>query len=336
MTDKTRNIAVGLTVIVALGLLGMLILIFTGVPQILQTGYLVTMHFPVTYDIADGDDVHLSGIRVGKVVSVDFADPADPAKGVVFTARINRDVRLPANIQAVVRTGGLMGKGYLDLVTEGEMPIDAATGKPNHLPNDGTAVLQGAHRGDGLFPPELAEAARSISDLARGLRETLVPSAATRPGEPTTGPAAAVASLPGTLERINRTLDALYAVLGNEQNQQNIEATLARLADATGKTTEAMEALKQFAEQARGSGQKIDVLADKLILDAEQISRLMVTLEEAVRKVESGQGTLGKMVNDPQLYESMVAASDQLTTVLIEARRLIETWRDSGVELKLK
>jgi phospholipid/cholesterol/gamma-HCH transport system substrate-binding protein len=336
MTDRTRNIAVGVTVIVALSLLGTLIIVFTGVPQLLQTGYVISIRFPATYDIAEGDDVHLHGMRVGKVVSVDFTDPANPGKGITFAARINRDVRLPANTQAVVYTRGLVGKGYLDLVLEGAAPIDPRTGHAAVLPNDGTAVLEGIHRGDGLFPPELSQAARDVSDLARSLREALAPPAPGAGSEPTTGPAVAGTGLRGTLDRLNRTLDALHAVLGSEQNQENIEATLARLADAAGKTTEAMEAFREFAVQARESGTKVNDLADKLMQDADDMSRLMVSLEQAVRKVESGKGTLGKMVNDPQLYEAMVAATDQLTDVLAEARQLLETWRRAGMELKLK
>jgi ABC-type transporter Mla subunit MlaD len=211
MTDKVRNIAVGLTVILALVLLGILILVFTGVPELLQTGYVVTMRFDVTYDVATGDDVHLQGIRVGKVVSVDFTDPANPAKGVTFLARINRDVRLPANTRAVVFTRGLVGKGYLDLTLEGAPTIDPATGRPRYLPNDGSAVLQGEHRGDGMFPPELSQAARDVSDLAHSLKDALAPApGAGATTEPTTGPAVAAAGLRGTLDRLNRTLDALY------------------------------------------------------------------------------------------------------------------------------
>ncbi len=350
MTDKIRNIAVGLTVIVALGLLGTLILIFTGIPQLLQTGYIVAMRFDVTHDISEGDDVHLHGIRVGKVIGVDFTDPADPAKGVTFTARIDRHIRLPANTQAVVFTKGMVGKGYLDLVPEGPPPVDSQTGRPLFLANDGTAVLEGTHRGNGLFPPELTEAMENVSKLAKSLNEALAP---TMPTPGTTQPVGpGQEPLPGggfrgTLERLNRTLDDLHTIFGSEMNQQNVEAMLARMADAAGKTTEAMEAFKQFAEQAREStrqitgvatesGQKINVLADKLIQDAEDISRLMVTLDQAVRKVESGKGTMGKMINDPQLYETMVAATNQLTDLLIEARRLVDTWRESGMEMKLR
>ncbi|MGA2264907.1 MAG: MlaD family protein [Phycisphaerae bacterium] len=345
MTDRTRNIAVGLTVIIALGLLGMLILIFTGIPQLLQTGYIVAMRFDSTHDMTVGDDVYLHGIRVGKIIGVNFTETADPAKGITVTARIDRSIRLPANTQATVFSKGMVGKGYLDLVPEGPMPISSQTGQPRYLPDDGSAVLEGVARGNGLFPPELNETMMNVSKLAKTLNEALAPTTgATAPAGATTEPSA---GLRGTLERINRTLDDLHAIFGNVQNQENMEALMARTADAAGKATDAMEALKDFAQQAKestrqitgiatDSSQKINALADKLIQDADDLSRLMVTLDRAARKIDSGQGTLGKLVNDPQLYETMVTATNQLSDLLLEARKLIEAWRATGVEMKFK
>lgn len=46
MKESTRNIAIGLTVIAALVLLGGMILIFAGLPGPLQTGYKIKLHFP--------------------------------------------------------------------------------------------------------------------------------------------------------------------------------------------------------------------------------------------------------------------------------------------------
>ncbi len=354
MKERTRNIAVGLTVIVSLILLGALVLIFTGVPELLQRGYLVKMRFPVTYDIATGDDVHLRGIRVGKVIGVSFADPRDPTQGVIFTARIDGDVRLPANTKAVVFTRGLVGKGYLELAPEGEAPLDRDTGKPlAHLPTDGSAVLEGIHRGSELFPPELSAAFEDVSKLAKTLNEALGPSAEDKaPATPTSQTSTAptqptVGGLRGTIVRLNRALDSLNTILGSGENQSNMKAAISAMAEAANSTSEAMKEFKLFADQARQSakdisgfagsaGEKFDVLAEQLIQDAEDISRLMVTLEQTVRKLESGEGTAGKLINDPQLYNAMLDATQRLTELLTEARVLVDAWRASGVELKVK
>jgi len=354
MNERTRNIAVGLTALVALVLLGVMILIFTGLPSVLKRGYVIRMRFPVTYDISTGDPVYLAGLRAGMITDVDFADPADPSQGITFTALINRDVRLPGNIKPVVFTRGLVGKGYLELTAEGPKPIDARSGKViEYLPTDGSVVLAGEHQGSGMFPPELTTALKGLSRLADNLNDLLAPSPEAPPGggpagsQPASDRADQMPGLRGTVMKFNRTLDALNAVLGSPENQANIKASLAGLANAAAKTTEAMEAFKSFAEQARASvaevggaasatRTQIEALSAKLIEDAEAISRLMQTMQATMAKIESGQGTAGQLVNDPALYNNLVDATRQMTDLLREFRQLVGTWQKSGVELKVK
>jgi phospholipid/cholesterol/gamma-HCH transport system substrate-binding protein len=353
MSEKTRNIAVGITVLVALMLLGVMILIFTGLPSILKRGYVVKMRFDVTYDLSSGDPVYLAGIRAGMIKDVDFTDPADPSKGVTFTALIDPHISLPGNIRPVVFTKGLVGKGYLELVAEGPKPVDPRTGAVlEYLPKDGSVVLMGEHRGNGIFPAELNTALKGLAKLADNLNELLAPTAPPAPPgviptQPATGQAPQLPGLRGTLEKFNRTLDALYAVVGNAENQANIKASLAGLTNAAAKTAEAMEAFKAFAEEARttvaevgeaasATSTQIDALSAKLIEDAEAISGLMATMQATVAKIDSGQGTAGHLLNDPALYNNLVDATRQMTDLLREFRQLVQTWQKSGVQLKVK
>ena len=351
MKERTRNIAVGLTALVALVLLGVMIMIFTGLPSILKRGYVIRMRFPVTYDISTGDTVYLAGLRAGTITDVDFADPADPAQGITFTALINRDVRLPGNSKPVVFTRGLVGKGYLELTAEGPKPVDASSGKViEFLPTDGSVVLNGEHQGNGMFPPELTTALKGLSKLADNLNDLLAPPPEAAPGggpagsQPASDQANQIPGLRGTVMKFNRTLDALNAVLGSPENQANIKASLAGLAAAATKTTEAMEAFKSFAEQARASvadvgsstRTQINALSSKLIEDAEAISRLMQTMQAAMAKIESGQGTAGQLVNDPALYNNLVDATRQMSDLLREFRQLVGTWQKNGVQVKVK
>jgi phospholipid/cholesterol/gamma-HCH transport system substrate-binding protein len=349
MNERTRNIAVGMTVMVALVMLGILILLFTGLPGFLKRGYSIQMRFDVTHDLDEGDSLYVSGIRSGVVTSIRFADENDPGKGVTFAARIDRGIRLPGNTKAVIFTKGLMGKGYLALVQEGPLPTDANGKAIAYLPTDGSAILQGEHRGNDLFPPELSDALKGLSLLTKNLNELVAPTPAAGGATtgPSTGPTTEPAGLQGTVAKFNRTLDALYAVLGDQQNQANIKSSLANLADAAAKTRDAMDAFKEFAQQASVSvkdvskvadntGQQIDTLARKLMDDADSISRLMNTLQETVEKMGQGQGTTGKLINDPQLYNNLVDATRKMNDLLAEFHDLVKTWRESGLEMKLK
>ncbi|MFA6135575.1 MAG: MlaD family protein [Phycisphaerae bacterium] len=355
MKAEARNLAVGVTVIIALSMLGVLILLFTGLPGVLNRGYKIHMEFDSTHDLIEGDSVFLAGIRVGSLTEVDFIDPAAPGKGVRMTALINHSVRLPGNTQAFVYTKGLMGKGYLSLSPEGALPTNPATGKViEYLPTDGSVVLVGQQRGNGLFPPEVTDAVKNLSSLAKNLNELVAPApsatAATGPDgqtQPASGPSPRQNSLQGSVAKFNRTLDALYAVIGDEKNQANIKASLANLAVVTAEAKEAMVSFKAFAQQAteatkdvskvaNSAGQRIDELARKLMDDADAVSRLMSTMQETVRKLGEGEGTTGKLINDPKLYNNLVDATKQMTDLMTEMRDLVKTWRESGVEMKLK
>jgi len=352
MKEHTRNLIVGLTVLVALAMLCGLILIFAGLPETFRTGYVVHLISDSSHDIHQGDSVYLSGLPVGRVTSVRFDDPHDPAGGVLLVARIEKDVNIPGNVKAVVFTRGFVGSPYLALVPEGPDRFDEATGRPlRFLPRDGSVSITVEHRGSGLIPPELKDSMAKLGGLAESLNALIspepspIPTATTQAAD--TQAAEPAGGLRGAVDRLNRTLDAVHAVMGDQANQANIKKSLANLADATQGAAEAMDALKDFAAQARKTMEnfsqtsdvaqrRIDELAGKLIEDAERISALMTTLNKAAARIESGHGTAGKLLNDPKLYNNLVDAAAQMTKLTREFGELVKEWKDNGIPLKVK
>lgn len=372
MTEKTRNVIVGITVLGALCVLGAMILMFTGLPAMFQRGYIVRMESNTKHDIHEGDPVHISGIRVGRIAEIGFKDPKDPGKGVAFTARIDEEVSIPGNARIYVFTKGFVGASYLEIKADGPDRIDPDTGKPmEFLPKDRPVTLEMVHVGSGLLPAELTPALAALKDLAEGAKPAMeslaklaenlnamitpppapstTPSATTTTnGAPTTEAApSAPVSLYETVAKFNRALDAMYAVLGDMENQANIKASFANLNKATAGAVETMAALKAFAgeasetmkgfrETSATAARRIDELTGKLIEDAEKISTLMATINRAATKIDSGQGTFGRLVNDPALYDSFVEATRQMGDLMKEFRSLVETWKTHGVKVDLK
>ena len=344
MSERGRNLAVGLTVIVALTLLGAMILIFAGMPTLLKSGYEIRILLDSTHELAEGDPVYLSGIRVGTITRIGFADPDAPGQGIVMVAKINQSIPIPGNTKAVVYNRGFAGKGYLQLNPEGPYPLDAQGHLMRFLPTDGSVVLRGEGRGSGLIPDEFRTALASIAELATNLNRLVAPpeptAAPAGQTQPATATAPAGASLVGTIQQLNRALDAVTAVVGDPQNQQNIKASMANLAEATSQASAAMVSLRQFAETARQtaaiSSERIDVLMLRLIEDAERFSELMATVNRAAVKVESGDGTAGQLINDPRLYNNMVEATAQLNRLVTQMQLLVESWQKEGVEFKAR
>ncbi|MBN1556330.1 MAG: MCE family protein [Phycisphaerae bacterium] len=301
MTERTRNLAVGLTVLIGLVLLAVLIIAFAGLPEAFQTGNRIHILIDQTYNIEPGDSVYLRGKEVGVVTDVDFTD-GDLRKGVTITARIDSDIRLPRNIQARVYTKGLMGKKQLALLPQPSGPDGAAE---EYYSPDETITLQGRHELDsGLLPPELIQSFEDFGSLAKNLNELIAPEPETAPSSdtPPTSQPAFPPGLKGAIARLNRTLDAMNAFFAKGEKTLN----------------------------------GADELIRQLILDAEDVSKVLLSLQQTVDKMNKGKGTAGKLLNDPKLYTNLVHISEQMEVMVKDFRRLAKKWESEGMGVKLK
>lgn len=297
---------VGVTVIVAFGLLAAMILIFAGLPGILQGGYEIKMRFPATADAHEGDPVHLAGIVVGSITHIGFTD-GDARKGVTFTARIDADKKIPGNANAYIFSKGIAGGAYVELKADGEERIDVRTGRPMKFLLAGM-IIDGTLK-TSMLPDELQDGLKAISKLAEKLSDLLGPAqpasqaatqgARTRPATPQ--------GLKGTIAKLNRTLDALNEVLSKE-NRANLAASLNNVNDLT----------------------------RNLLTTAEKLSSALDSINRMVTKIESGEGSAGKLINDPKLYNNLLEATQQLSLSLKELRQLVKQWKEKGVDFKLK
>lgn len=355
MTERGRNIAVGVTVIVALSLLAGMILIFAGLPEKFQRGYDLQIVSDGTHGVNEGDLVYMAGIRIGRVTHIGYTDN-DPRKGVTLTVRIEHTVRLPANVEAYVFGGSGLSGAYVELKAQGPYRTDPATGRPlDFLPATGGYVLKANVRSSSLIPEEVTDALKGLSTLADNINKLIAPPPAAATGsQPTTGQTQTAAmtapadqGLQGTVAKLNRTLDAIYAVTGDQQNQTNLKTSMANLSKASASAIEAMDALKTFAASATKTADNasalttrasddIHSLTQKLITDAEAISKMMASLNQTADKMNSGEGTMGKLLNDPALYNGLVEMSQSVNTLVKDFDDLAKKWKERGIEMKLK
>ncbi|MDP6636183.1 MAG: hypothetical protein QGG42_14890 [Phycisphaerae bacterium] len=345
MTEHAKNLMVGLTVIVAMLLLGWMIILFTGLPTLLKSGYSLRVRMEARAQVEIGDKIHLAGKAVGTVSELSFTDPQDPYKGVTLTALIDREITLPSNTVLWVTKPAFVGRPWLEFSIEGDIP----PGKDSNLSKTTPDTIVGHAKQASMLPDELAPALEGLSTLAANLNKLLETEdgPATTTG-PSTSPAATTRrkGLAGTLRNLDATLEGLAKIFGDVENQTNIKASLANLATATDKANKAMEAMKDFADETRKSfvkasgsaeavGKRVDQLALKLIDDAEKISTLLSTINRVALKLEKGEGTAGRLLSDPKLYNNLQDAANQTKILLKEFSDLVKTWKESGIKVKM-
>ncbi|MFW6132866.1 MAG: MlaD family protein [Planctomycetota bacterium] len=380
MQEHTRNTIVGLTVVVALGLLGTLVVMFTGLPQVFQTGYTVRIRFDHSGGVRAGDAVHMSGMRVGQITDVRFVRPGRPDAGVVFTARIDEDIRLPGNTRPHMYTQGLAGQPYIALQTDGEPIVDPETGRAyDILPTDRVVTLPGTHAATNIaqeardignrikdffsdarpameaaaklgdLPDQAGPALRALTRLSENLNRFLAPDETpTTAAAPTTGPTAATRPAPATpLARVNRILEGMDGIFGDPEARQRMQRTLENLDRAAAEAVVSLKELRTLNDEARemftavrGEIEQVSAdsrtLINKLIGSAERLSKLLADFQKSAARIERGEGTVGRMLHDTELYDDLVTAAEQLTRSLEQLNQLLEKWKAEGVELKLK
>jgi len=307
--------------------------------------------------VKTGDEVTLYGMRIGNVTEVRFSE-ADPRKGVMMKIHIDDGFKIPADVSAYV-SHGLMGGSSVDLRSEAAVATTA-----EYLPVDGSAKIGGRAEGQTLVD-EFRPAIKNLASLADSVNELLnapVDMEATTTG-PTTGASTVQGSIATTrpqkalqllLVNLNRTLQSVDDILGDKENQSNIKRTLADLREltssaklavddikaftkgATVAVQDAQESLKVFNKTTTQAGQDFRDLAQKLIKDAEDVSTVLTTLNGAFSKMEKGDGTAGKLLNDPKLYNNLVDVTNQMSSLMQEFRQLVQQWKESGMAVKLK
>ena len=114
-------------------------------------------------------------------------------------------------------------------------------------------------------------------------------------------------------------LDNANDILGDRANKENFKSTLANLSEASERATLALEEFQKFATAG--------------VETSEELSKTMAQLRLVLEKINDGQGTLAKLVNDGRLYENLLENTQQLDTLMQEFKSLIEQLKEKGVSL---
>ena len=85
----------------------------------------------------------------------------------------------------------------------------------------------------------------------------------------------------------------------------------------------------------KSASAKFDGIAGKVYEAADNLSRMLVSAQTMLAKINAGEGTIGQLLTDERLHIKFLDMADQLTTMLEEAQALLTRWREEGVIFKL-
>jgi len=348
MDNKTQNSLVGLFVLGGLVCLGILIVQFGEVGWF--TGYVVKATFGDDMpNIREGTEVTMSGVTIGRVRAVTLDEHNNP----VVTMEIDEEHKIFRNSTAEIRTP-LMGQSTI-AINPPEPPTDP-------YPRDSRPMLTGQVSGplDNIIDPELMETVTETTDQIRELAEALKPAAQSftemverRTIEDIERAREEGKVLPPnlytTVNRLHNVLAHLETVVGDPANKENLASTLANLQQASAEAKVAVTNFVEFSQSMQVSAGKADALLEnvnsrvddtyahidrigtKFAANLDKLSQLLDHANSAGRDIAEGDGTVGLLLRDPELYESLLLTTQRLGEAASELQILLKKWQEKGI-----
>jgi phospholipid/cholesterol/gamma-HCH transport system substrate-binding protein len=122
------------------------------------------------------------------------------------------------------------------------------------------------------------------------------------------------------------------AIIGDSENQVNIKKMIANIETATSQADATLQSIQSFSDMGT---EKLQVIGDKVVLVAEQLEGVLSEARKLMAKIDEGDGTAGKLVNDGRLYENLIDSSRELQMLLDQIKQWVAQAREEGVRVKL-
>jgi phospholipid/cholesterol/gamma-HCH transport system substrate-binding protein len=141
------------------------------------------------------------------------------------------------------------------------------------------------------------------------------------------------AALPNLVDAIANLTNNINAVIGDPDNQASIKKTLNHLEESTIQLEKTLRSIEEFSNT---SAVTVQTLGDRVILVTEQLEAGLSQTRQLMAKIESGDGTVGKLVNDGRLYENLLESSQELQILLEQLNQWADEVQEKGVKVKTK
>ena len=228
--------------------------------------------FEQTGGLGVSDEVHVNGIRMGSVQDMTLSGDR-----VIVDLALSNQIRPTSDCRFAIRSVGLMG--------EREIAVDMRT---SGTPYARTDTIPGIYeKGLSEVMADLGSTMGSVTRIAEQLSSVV--NVMDKSGDFT----ASLKNFRVTTEELKLTVQENRSAL-----RQSLADFSAAAKTARGLTTDREEQLRRTMDHFARAAENMDRLSTRL-------DSLRASIQTVTSKVERGQGTLGKLVNDDKLYADL-------------------------------
>ncbi|MCH2450630.1 MAG: MlaD family protein [Gracilimonas sp.] len=290
MEKVSNELKIGLTIIVAI-IVAFLGYSFMKDIPLFKSSTTIYTKFDQVYGLIPGNVVNVKGFKIGNVKQMELLE-SDSTR---VTLNIEEGYQIPEGSVALLKSSGVLGGKYIEIQKSDSQAIVQDQG-----------FIKGTFE-QGIMDSFAEEGERLSNDISGSIR-----------------------GFEEFITRLNQTL--------NEDNKENISGIIRNLESSTGSLNqviqdrqtdldqmivEAKNTLQNLDELSSDNKEKLTALIENLEATSAELETLSaglnktnLTLNEVLTKINNGEGTLGKMVNDPSLYNNIDSLSVNLNKLI--------------------
>jgi phospholipid/cholesterol/gamma-HCH transport system substrate-binding protein len=329
MNDRMMQFRVGVVVLATAIIAGILIVLFGDLPSLVQATYPLKMSFADARGVSNGTPVRKNGILVGRVADVEL----DEKGGVSVVADIDSYVPIYKDEQPRIATT-LLGDAEIQLVPgrvvpprQRIAPEEVLVGAVSRDPFEVFATLE-PKLGSAL--ESLTQASESVTKLSANLDRLLL-------GEDDTF-SKMVAKTEKALDAFSLAMDNINDVMGDANARANLKQTLNSLPEVINDLRTTVQGIGTTVDTADRNLRNLEGLTrplgergEGMVAQVDKtIGRLDEVLQQATfftRALNESEGTLGKLVRDPKVYDDLAQAAANVNNLTKELRPIVDDVR---------
>ena len=266
-----------------------------------KKGYKIFAYFDNASGLNIDVPVEIAGIEVGRVEDIGLE-----RRKAKITMRIAPDTSIPSDSKAFIRTKGVLGDKFIQIIP----------GKPESPPiKDGERIV------DTYTPTDIDQLINTIGEVALDIRKvsrSLGNVLGGKEGEDKMRQildniTTSTASLNRIIEDNEKRISSLLINFSefskdikdvSHANKEYINRIVIDIKETTTQLKEAVEAFSMIAKKIeRGEGTLGRLIHDTTTI--EDLNETLASLKRVSEKIDAGKGTIGKLINDEKMAEDL-------------------------------
>lgn len=331
MDERIVQFRVGVMVLATIIVAGILVVLFGELPPLITETNTIYVHFPSAPGVSRDTPVRKSGILIGRVAEVTFAK----AGGVIVTVALQRNKVVRKNDVCRIQRSLLGGDAVLDFVPSNDKNLPNKPVKNGELlvgmvESDPLAVITQLQGDLSVAIRSIAVTSDEVGTLA-GRMTDMIESNAEQGGR-------IINKAEKVIDGVQLAVDSINQVVGDDQLKKDLSQALQRVPDLLTQMEETFSKLQGTIDSADRNFHNLEGLTEPLGREGEKLvgsidravgnlDVLLSDLTEFSGRLSRPEGTLGQLLNNPDLYQNLTKAAANVEQLTRELRPIVRDAR---------